>query len=95
MIYLVLAILSSASISILMRISEKYIKNEMTMFMTNYGVCMMMSALFMKDMTQLGGIMSPAGTVALSGVTVTLVTLGSVGTQRSAFENGDVENVFH
>lgn len=65
MIYLVLAILSSASISILMRISEKYIKNEMTMFMTNYGVCMMMSALFMKDMTQLAGLTSPAGTVAL------------------------------
>ena len=39
--------------------------------------------------------LEPADTVADAGVTVTLVTLGSVGTYRSAFEKGDVENVFH
>lgn len=33
MIYLILAIASSAAISIIMRASEKYVKNEMSMFM--------------------------------------------------------------
>ena len=47
MIYLVLAIASSAMISIVMRLSEQYIKNEMGMFMANYGVCVLLSFLFM------------------------------------------------
>ena len=47
MIYLLLAIASSAMVSICMRISEKYIKNEMGMFMANYAVCILFSYLFM------------------------------------------------
>ena len=47
MFYLVLAILSSTLISIFMRISEKYLKNQMAMFMANYAVCMLLSILFM------------------------------------------------
>jgi len=65
MIYLILAIISSASISILMRISEKYMKNEMAMFMANYGVCMMLSLLFMKDVAQVGQQFASAGFVTL------------------------------
>ncbi|MBR2044724.1 MAG: hypothetical protein IJ958_01150 [Agathobacter sp.] len=65
MIYLVLAIASSAAISILMRASEKYVKNEMGMFMANYAVCMLMSFLFMKNMAQVGQLGSSAGRVAL------------------------------
>lgn len=73
MIYLVLAILSSASISILMRSSEKYVKNEMSMFMSNYAVCMVMSLLFMKDMSQLRNLIVPSvhielGLGVISGV---------------------------
>lgn len=47
MFYLVLAIASSAFVSIFMRISEKHIKNEMGMFMSNYAVCILLSFLFM------------------------------------------------
>lgn len=47
MFYLLLAILSSALISILMRISEKHIKNQMAMFMANYAVCIVFAILFM------------------------------------------------
>ena len=47
MLYLVLAIASSALISILMRFSEKHIKTEMGMFMANYAVCVLLSFLFM------------------------------------------------
>lgn len=53
MIYLILAVVSSAGISIVMRASEKYVKNEMGMFMANYFVCMALSLGFMEDKTQL------------------------------------------
>lgn len=66
MIYLILAIISSASISIIMRISEKYVKNELCMFMSNYAVCMMLSMLFIKD---IGAFQS----VGPKGVTITIV----------------------
>ena len=51
MIYLVLAIASSAMVSICMRASEKYIKNEMGMFMANYAVCILLSSMFMNHQT--------------------------------------------
>ena len=47
MLYLILAIASSAMVSICMRASEKYIKNEMGMFMANYAICIFLSAWFM------------------------------------------------
>jgi len=46
MIYLVLAILSSASISILMRCSEKHISNEISMLAFNYAACTILSACY-------------------------------------------------
>ncbi len=47
MLYLILAILSSAAISILMRLGETHIKNNMAMFITNYAVCGLLSYAFM------------------------------------------------
>lgn len=47
MIYLLLAIMSSAMVSICMRMGEKYVKNQMAMFMANYAVCIVLSYLFM------------------------------------------------
>ena len=47
MIYLLLAIASSAMVSVCMRISEKHIGNQMGMFMANYAVCILFSFLFM------------------------------------------------
>jgi len=47
MFYLILAILSSAMVSITMRASEKYITNKMAMFMSNYAICIALSAVFM------------------------------------------------
>lgn len=47
MLYLLLAIVSSAAISILMRLSGKYIRNNMAMFMANYGACLCLARLFM------------------------------------------------
>ncbi|MDO4519717.1 MAG: SMR family transporter [Eubacteriales bacterium] len=47
MIYLILAFVCSALISTLMRVGEKKIQNNMTMFMANYLVCALL-ALFYK-----------------------------------------------
>ncbi len=47
MIYLILAILSSTAISVLMRVFDKYIKNNMIMFFANYSACTVLSALFL------------------------------------------------
>ncbi|MDO4977076.1 MAG: SMR family transporter [Eubacteriales bacterium] len=47
MIYLGLAILSSAMVSTFMRCSEGYVKNNMGMFFTNYIACAALSLMFM------------------------------------------------
>ena len=49
MIYLILAIVSSALTSIVMRFGEKYVHNKMGMFMVNYGVCFLLAKIFMGD----------------------------------------------
>lgn len=49
MIYLFLAILSSASISICMRFSKSYVKNEMGLLAINYLVCILCATLYIKD----------------------------------------------
>lgn len=45
MIYLVLAIVSSSLVTILMRTSEKHIRNNVTMLAVNYVVCTMLAAV--------------------------------------------------
>ena len=46
MIYLVLGILSSALISVLMRVSEKYRRNDLSMLAMNYLMCTVLAAVF-------------------------------------------------
>lgn len=53
MIYLLLAIASSALVSITMRMSEKHVKNQMGMFMANYAICSLLSYLLMDQATRL------------------------------------------
>ena len=46
MIYLILAVVSSMLVSVLMRASEKYIKNNVSMLAMNYVMCTLMALLF-------------------------------------------------
>jgi len=46
MLYLLLAIFSSAMISVLMRLSERHISNNLTMLAANYLACTILSALY-------------------------------------------------
>ena len=88
MLYLFLAVVSSAMVSILMRLSEKYVRGNMVMFCANYAVCMAMSLIYM------GGIRSWAyepgtGTaVALGAVTGFLYLAGFVLLQKNVGSNG-------
>ena len=74
MIYLILAVLSSALISIGMRFGEKYVRNQMGMFMANYAVCLLLAALY------LGGNSGFASEgVGLSGtLTTSAVVMGAI-----------------
>lgn len=49
MVYLVSAIISSALVSVCMRISEKYVHNTMAMFTANYTICFVISRFHMGD----------------------------------------------
>ncbi len=67
--YLILAILSSAMVSITMRLSEKYITNKMAMFMSNYAICIALSAAFIDWKNASAGLGMPALTLGIiSGV---------------------------
>lgn len=46
MFYLILAVVSSAFVSIIMRISEKHVKNNITMLAMNYLMCLVLSCTF-------------------------------------------------
>ena len=46
MLYLLLAIASSALVSLCMRVSEKYVRGSMVMFTANYAVCLAIALLY-------------------------------------------------
>ncbi len=46
MLYLLLAVLSSTSISVIMRLSGKYVKGDVNLLAVNYIVCSLMAALY-------------------------------------------------
>ena len=48
MIYLLLAILCTVSISFLMRLSEKYIHHQLGMFLSNYFICILFSFILIE-----------------------------------------------
>ena len=45
MIYLILAVTSSMLVSVIMRVSEKYIHNNITMLASNYLMCSVLAAI--------------------------------------------------
>ena len=56
MIYLILAILSSVSVSLLMRFSEQKIKNNVSLLLMNYVMCMILGVYF----TGMEGLTGPS-----------------------------------
>ena len=88
MLYLILAIASSALVSIVMRLSERYSRNNLTMLAANYVMCTGAAAFLA------GGIL-PAGegaglTVGLGCICGVLYLLGFVMLQWNIRRNGVV-----
>lgn len=95
MIYLILAITSSALVSITMRISEPRIKNNMGMFTANYAVCLILARMFMGQTSLFGihpeaGISGMAVAVGLGLLSGALYLINFVLLQTSMRHNGIV-----
>lgn len=90
MFYLILAIASSALISILMRQSEKFVKNKMVMFTANYAVCIAMARWFMGEIQLLTSQEGIAVAVSLGILSGILYLANFVLLQKSMRFNGIV-----
>lgn len=90
MLYLFLAIISSAMVSVCMRTSERYVRNKMAMFTANYAVCFAISRFYMGDtrlFTFEGGIETAVGLGIASGF---LYLAGFILFQQNIAYNGIV-----
>ena len=88
MLYLILAIISSALVSVVMRISQRFTRNGMTMLAANYAMCFAAAAV-------LAGGVIPTGegaalTMGLGGISGVLYLLGFVLLQWNIRRNGVV-----
>ncbi|XCP85924.1 SMR family transporter [Roseburia hominis] len=90
MLYLGLAIIASALVSTVMRLSEGKVKNNMGMFVANYAACSFLSLLFM-DNLDFGRAEAKAGIAACLGVFSGVLYLTSfVLLQQNIRKNGVV-----
>lgn len=88
MIYLLLAILSSAMVSITMRLSEKHVQNQMVMFMANYAICTTLSYLFMDSFTKVSLFSMSASTFWLGVISGILYLVSFVYLKVNMKYNG-------
>ena len=90
MIYLLLAIASSSLISVLMRLTEARVRNQMAMFLTNYAICCGLSMAYV-DWENTGFLgSSPKNTVLIGLVAGVLYLAGFVFLKFNMHENGIV-----
>ena len=90
MLYLFLAIASSAMVSICMRVSEKHVRNTMVMFTANYAVCLGLSRFFMGDIHLFMARDGMALAIALGLLSGLLYLVNFVLLQRNIRLNGVV-----
>lgn len=90
MLYLFLAIASSAMVSVGMRASEKYVRNTMAMFTANYAVCLAMARFYMRDIRLFAAQDGMGLAVALGIASGMLYLLNFVLLQRNIRINGVV-----
>lgn len=90
MVYLLLAIASSAMVSVFMRASERSVRNTMAMFTANYAVCLAISRFYMGS-TRLFARSDGMGTAVGLGLASGFLYLASfILLQRSIHHNGVV-----
>lgn len=90
MVYLLLAIVSSALISVIMRLSADKVKGNLSMLATNYVICMLLSAVYAGGNVlpvKAEGFSAALGLGVLGGI---LFLAAFVLMQRSTIKNGVV-----
>ena len=90
MLMLLLAVACSVIISVIMRVSERYVRHRMAMFAVNYAVCLALSRLFVGGgplLTAQRGIGTAAALGAVSGL---LYLVSFMLLQRNICESGMV-----
>ena len=90
MFYLILAIATSAMISVVMRVSEKYSKNGMSMLAANYLTCSVMAWINIGSMDIFGGAAGAMRTMGLGTVCGVLFLAAFVLLQWNIRKNGVV-----
>ena len=90
MIYLLLAIISSALISVLMRLSSNKVNGNLSMLAMNYVMCLGLAALFTRGGGSPVGTPGAAGAVFMGIVNGILYLLGFVFLQFNVKKNGVV-----
>ena len=88
MLYLLLAIASSAMVSLCMRMSEKHVRSHMVMFTVNYAACLAISRFYMGDIRLFAPESGMGWAIALGAVSGFLYLAGFVLLQRSILHNG-------
>ena len=84
MIYLLLAILSSCTISTVMRLSSKWVPNSYAMLCCNYLVCLIVSLIHQQEMV----VLQPNITLGLGFLQGVLYLASFILFQRNVAQNG-------
>ena len=90
MLYLLLAIASSAMVSVCMRISEKHVRSTMVMFTANYAVCLIISRLSMGEIRLFAAADGMGIAVALGVMSGLMYLVNFVLLQRNIRRSGVV-----
>ena len=86
--YLLMAVISSAMVSILMRVSEKYVRGNMVMFCANYAACMATSLIYMGSIRSLAFGAGTGTAVSLGAATGFLYLAAFILLQKNVNCNG-------
>ena len=90
MVYLMLAIMSSASVSLVMRVSQRAAKNSMSLLAVSYATCMIVSLLYMGVNNSYLDEGNSLVSLSLGCCTGLLFLLGFILLQQSIAANGMV-----
>ena len=90
MVYLVLAMASSMAVSVIMRLSERHVKNDVSMLALNYLMCALLAGAYMGPSGAMSGIAGLGFAVGLGAVNGALYLGSFLLLQWNIRENGVV-----
>ena len=95
MIYLIFAIISSALVSIIMRYSEKYIDNNISMLSINYLMCLILAGIHMGFHHLYIPLHGMNQSIILGIINGILYLSGFILLQRNINKNGIINRIYN